>query len=43
MGLAFALRFAYTTEIFAGAIRATPYGEIEAGRAYGMSSFSVMP
>jgi histidine transport system permease protein len=28
---------AYTTEIFAGAIRATPYGEIEAGQAIGMS------
>lgn len=28
---------AYTTEIFAGAIRAVPYGEIEAGRAYGFS------
>ena len=29
---------AYTTEIFAGAIRSVPYGEIEAGRAYGFSS-----
>jgi histidine transport system permease protein len=28
---------AYTTEIFAGAISATPYGEIEAGLAIGMS------
>ena len=28
---------AYTTEIFAGAIRATPFGEIEAGQAIGMS------
>jgi arginine/ornithine transport system permease protein len=28
---------AYTTEIFHGAIRATPRGEIEAARAYGMS------
>jgi histidine transport system permease protein len=27
--------------IFAGAIRATPYGEIEAARAYGMSSFTL--
>lgn len=40
--LAFALNTcAYTTEVFAGAIRATPYGEIEAGRAYGMSSFGL--
>ncbi|WP_415765025.1 ABC transporter permease [Pseudomonas sp. ZB1P45] len=40
--LAFALNTcAYTTEVFAGAIRATPYGEIEAGRAYGMSSFTL--
>jgi histidine transport system permease protein len=40
--LAFALNTcAYTTEIFAGAIRATPYGEIEAARAYGMSSFTL--
>ena len=29
---------AYTTEIFAGAIRSVPYGEIEAARAYGFSS-----
>ena len=37
--LAFTLNTcAYTTEIFAGAIKATPYGEIEAARAYGMSS-----
>lgn len=28
---------AYTTEIFAGAIRQTPIGDIEAARAYGMS------
>jgi len=28
---------AYTTEIFAGAIKATPFGEIEAGQAIGMS------
>ena len=40
--LAFALNTcAYTTEIFAGAIRATPYGEIEAGRTYGMSTFTL--
>ena len=40
--LAFALNTcAYTSEIFAGAIRATPYGEIEAGRAYGMSEFTL--
>lgn len=40
--LAFALNTcAYTTEVFAGAIRATPYGEIEAGRAYGMSPFGL--
>lgn len=38
--LAFVLNTcAYTTEILAGAIRATPAGEIEAGRAYGMSPF----
>lgn len=30
---------AYTTEIFAGAIRSVPHGEIEAARAYGFSSF----
>jgi histidine transport system permease protein/arginine/ornithine transport system permease protein len=28
---------AYTTEILAGALRATPYGEVEAAQAYGMS------
>ncbi|ABO59556.1 ABC transporter permease (plasmid) [Burkholderia vietnamiensis] len=28
---------AYTTEIFAGAIKSIPYGEIEAARAFGMS------
>lgn len=28
---------AYTTEIFAGAIRAVPHGEVEAARAYGFS------
>jgi histidine transport system permease protein len=32
---------AYTTEIFAGYIRATPPGEIEAARAYGMSRFTM--
>lgn len=38
--LAFVLNTcAYTTEIIAGAIRATPPGEIEAARAYGMSPF----
>jgi histidine transport system permease protein len=38
--LAFALNTcAYTTEIFAGAIRSIPYGEIEAARAYGMSNW----
>jgi arginine/ornithine transport system permease protein len=31
---------AYTTEILAGALRATPYGEIEAAQAYGMSRFT---
>jgi len=31
---------AYTTEIFAGAIKSTPHGEIEAARAYGMSRFT---
>ncbi len=36
--LAFALNTtAYTTEIFAGALRATPQGEVEAARAYGLS------
>ena len=40
--LAFTLNTgAYTTEIFAGAIKATPHGEIEAARAYGMSSFTL--
>ena len=33
---------AYTTEIFRGAIKATPRGEIEAARAYGMSDTLVM-
>jgi len=40
--LAFMLNTAaYTTEIFAGAIKATTYGEIEAGRACGMSNFTL--
>lgn len=40
--LAFTLNTcAYTTEMFAGAIKATYYGEIEAARAYGMSTFTV--
>ncbi|WJV52551.1 ABC transporter permease [Prodigiosinella aquatilis] len=30
---------AYTTEIFAGAIRSVPHGEVEAARAYGFSRF----
>lgn len=39
--LAFTLNTcAYTTEIFYGAIRATPRGEIEAARAYGMSTLT---
>lgn len=33
---------AYTTEIFHGAIRATPRGEIEAAKAYGMSQRLMM-
>lgn len=33
---------AYTTEIFRGAIKATPRGEIEAARAYGMSDALMM-
>jgi len=32
---------AYTTEIFAGAIRATSAGEIEAARAFGMTRFAL--
>lgn len=32
----------YTTEIFAGAIRGLPYGEIEAANAYGMSRFTIL-
>jgi arginine/ornithine transport system permease protein len=40
--LAFTLNTtAYTTEIFAGAIKATPTGEIEAARSVGMSSLQV--
>ncbi|KVA10689.1 amino acid ABC transporter permease [Burkholderia latens] len=40
--VAFALNTcAYTTEIFAGAIRNTPYGEVEAARAYGMSGWQL--
>lgn len=30
---------AYTTEIFAGALRATPVGEVEAARAYGLTGW----
>lgn len=33
---------AYTTEIFAGAIRGLPYGEIEAAKAYGMSHLTIL-
>ena len=32
---------AYTTEIFAGAIRSVPHGEIEAANAYGFSHFKL--
>jgi arginine/ornithine transport system permease protein len=40
--LAFALNTtAYTTEIFAGALRATPAGEVEAARAYGLSGWTL--
>ena len=40
--LAFALNTtAYTTEIFAGALRATPSGEVEAARACGLSGFKL--
>ncbi|GGD53744.1 MULTISPECIES: ABC transporter permease [Caballeronia] len=40
--LAFALNTcAYTTEIFAGAIRSIPHGEVEAARAYGMGTFTM--
>lgn len=39
--LAFVLNTcAYMTEIFAGAIRNTPHGEVEAARAYGMGGFT---
>ena len=40
--LAFALNTtAYTTEIFAGALRATPSGEVEAARAYGLVGYKL--
>lgn len=40
--LAFALNTtAYTTEIFAGALRATPHGEVEAARAYGLTGWTL--
>ncbi|GLR10668.1 amino acid ABC transporter permease [Mixta theicola] len=40
--LAFTLNTcAYTTEIFAGAIRSVSHGEIEAARAYGFSTFKL--
>lgn len=40
--LAFALNTtAYTVEIIAGALRATPAGEVEAARAYGLSGFKL--
>jgi arginine/ornithine transport system permease protein len=40
--LAFAVNTtAYTTEIFAGALRATPTGEVEAARAYGLSGIKL--
>jgi len=40
--LAFALNTgAYTTEIFAGAIRSMAHGEIEAAKAYGLSGFKL--
>ena len=40
--LAFVLNTtAYTTEIFAGALRTTPHGELEAARSFGMSEFSI--
>ncbi len=40
--LAFGLNTgAYTTEIFAGAIRAISHGEVEAARAYGMSRWTM--
>ena len=40
--LAFSLNTtAYTTEIFAGALRATPSGEVEAARAYGLAGWKL--
>lgn len=40
--LSFALNTgAYTTEIFAGAIRETSHGEVDAARAFGMSRFTL--
>jgi arginine/ornithine transport system permease protein len=40
--LAFALNTtAYTTEIVAGALRATPSGEVDAARAYGLSGWAL--
>jgi histidine transport system permease protein len=40
--LAFALNTAaYTTEIFAGAIKDTSFGEVDAGRSLGMSRFTL--
>jgi arginine/ornithine transport system permease protein len=40
--LAFSINtIAYTTEIFAGALKATPAGEIEAARAYGLEGWSL--
>jgi arginine/ornithine transport system permease protein len=40
--LAFALNTtAYTTEIFAGALRATPHGEVEAAKAYGLAGWKL--
>ncbi len=40
--LAFALNTtAYTTEIVAGALRASPAGEVEAARAYGLNGFKL--
>jgi arginine/ornithine transport system permease protein len=41
--LAFALNTAgYTAEIIAGAIRATPYGEVEAAKSLGFTKFKVL-
>ena len=40
--LAFTLNSAaYTTEIFAGALRATPVGEVEAARSYGLAGLTI--